>query len=94
MTTSIERASGGTLTVLDTPFRFDDQQTYMLSPPALLGPGDSIRSLCTFDNETGVSVPFGQSSHQEMCFAFALTYPAGALDNGVISLIGATNACW
>jgi hypothetical protein len=29
-----------------------------------------------------------------MCYQFALSYPYGALNNGVLSLIGATNTCW
>ena len=36
-----------------------------------------------------LSVAFGPSSDQEMCYQFAFSYPARALDNGVISLIGA-----
>ena len=41
-----------------------------------------------------LSVAFGPSSNQEMCYNFAYSYPAGALDNGVPSLVGATNTCW
>jgi hypothetical protein len=29
-----------------------------------------------------------------MCYNFTMAYPAHALENGVPSLIGATNTCW
>jgi hypothetical protein len=53
-----------------------------------------VRTECTFDNDTFSTVGFGQALAQEQCFAFALSYPIGALDNGVLSLIGPTNTCW
>ena len=56
--------------------------------------GDVIESTCTFNNTTTSSVAFGQSTEQEMCYQFALAYPYDALNNGVLSLIGATNTCW
>jgi hypothetical protein len=45
-------------------------------------------------NGTTLPVGFGQSTKAEMCYQFAFSYPAGALDNAVPSLIGATNTCW
>ncbi len=45
----------------------------------------------------GARNPTGQQRHsgmQEMCYQFTISYPYGALNNGVISLIGATNTCW
>jgi len=63
-------------------------------PNFVLHANEQITSTCTFDNQTGKNIPFGPSTDQEMCYNFAISYPAGALDNGVISLIGATNTCW
>jgi hypothetical protein len=41
------------------------------------------------------NVRFGQPTTSEMCYAFALSYPVGALDKpGNLSLIGFTNSCW
>jgi hypothetical protein len=78
----------------DHPFQFDYQTNYRLNPTLVLQPGDAITSTCTYQN-TGVgTVGFGQSTKQEMCYQFALSYPYQALDNGVLSLIGATNTCW
>jgi hypothetical protein len=87
-------ATGLTETVFDMPFQFDYQTNYMMNPPVVLMPGDSIKSTCTWMNKGLSSVGFGQSTKQEMCYQFALSYPYGALNNGVLSLIGATNTCW
>ena len=59
-----------------------------------LEPGETIVSTCTFQNMGSRTVGFGTSTDQEMCYQFAVSYPAHALDNGVISLIGASNTCW
>ena len=76
------------------PFVFDQQINYMLSPQYVLQPGETITTTCTFTNSTAGIVTFGQSTNQEMCYQFTLSYPYGALNNGVFSLIGATNTCW
>jgi hypothetical protein len=95
MSSEVTRATGGAKEmVFDLPFQFDYQTNYMMDPPVVLQPGDSIESTCTWQNEGFSSVGFGQSTKQEMCYQFALSYPYGALNNGVISLIGATNTCW
>jgi hypothetical protein len=94
MKTTIQRSSGMSETVFDKPFDFNSQITYIQQTPIVLMPGESITSTCTFDNTTPASVPFGPSTTQEMCYNFTMSYPAQALDNGVISLIGATNTCW
>jgi dopamine beta-monooxygenase len=80
--------------VFDMPFQFDYQTNYMMNPPVVLMPGDTITSTCTWQNNGVGNVGFGQSTKQEMCYQFALSYPYGALNNGVLSLIGATNTCW
>ena len=85
-------ASGADENVFDMPFDFNYQISYEASVE--LQPGDSITSTCTFDNQSSGAVAFGPSSDQEMCYQFAFSWPAGALDNGVPSLVGATNTCW
>ena len=94
MKSEVRRAAGGTDVVFDMPFQFDYQTNYVMNPPVVLQPGDSITSTCTFQNASLGSVGFGQSTKSEMCYQFALSYPYGALNNGVPSLIGATNTCW
>jgi hypothetical protein len=94
MTSVITRVDGKTEMAFDSAFDFNLQIHYPLSPMLVLQPGDSITSTCTFENNTDFAVAFGPSTEQEMCYQFAFTYPARAIDNGVISLIGATNTCW
>ena len=95
MTSEIMRAGSTQFeTVFDKPFTFDYQTNYMLSTPIVMQPGDAIRSTCTFQNRTAGTVGFGQSTKLEMCYQFTVAYPHGALNNGVPSLIGATNTCW
>jgi hypothetical protein len=84
----------GNEVVFDKPFVFDQQVNYMLDKPYVLAPGATITSTCSYRNDTGFIVTFGQPTSSEMCYQFALAYPYGALNNGVPSLIGATNTCW
>jgi hypothetical protein len=95
MQSEVTRAAGGAVdNVFDLPFQFDYQTNYMMNPPVVLQPGDSIKSTCTYQNMGSSTVSFGQSTTQEMCYQFAVAYPYGALNNGVFSLIGAANTCW
>jgi hypothetical protein len=87
-------ATGEVETVFDRDFQFDYQTNYMMNPPVVMMPGDSITSTCTWENKGLSNVGFGQSTKQEMCYQFSLSYPYGELNNGVGSLIGATNTCW
>jgi hypothetical protein len=66
----------------------------MLDTPLVLAAGESIVSTCTFDNTQHGRSAVGPSSEQERCYNFMMSYPAPALDNGTLSLIGATNTCW
>jgi hypothetical protein len=92
MQSVVTRADGTQETVFDKPFDFNYQITY--DAAVELRPGDVITSTCTFQNTSDNSVAFGPSTNQEMCYQFAYSYPAGALENGVPSLVGATNTCW
>jgi hypothetical protein len=94
MNSVIRRANGTMETVFDKPFDFNKQIHYPMTPELVLQPGDAITSTCTFDNHTDAAVAFGPSTEQEMCYQFAFSYPARALNNGVPSLIGASNTCW
>ena len=94
MNAVIKRKSGMMETVFDKPFDFNSQITYLLGTPIVLEAGETIISTCTFNNTTNLGVPFGPSTEQEMCYNFTMSYPKTALDNGVASLIGATNTCW
>jgi hypothetical protein len=90
----VRRANGTDEVVFDKTFDFNRQIHYVNNPYVVLQPGESITSTCTYMNDTGANVAFGAPTSSEMCYQFALSYPAKALDNGVASLIGATNTCW
>jgi hypothetical protein len=69
--------SGGTQEVLvDKPFDFNSQIVY--ATPAVINPGDSLTTTCTYAEPT----PFGQGTNAEMCYNFVTAYPGGALSNG------------
>lgn len=63
--------------VHDEPFSFTEQVNYPTSRQ--LAAGDNVRVTCTFVNDTGAAVPFGDSSNQEMCFAGSYRYPKAEL---------------
>ncbi len=94
MKSTVQRKSGMVETVFDRPFDFNAQITYPVNPLIVLQPGESITSTCTFDNQTDFPVAYGPSSEQEMCYNFTVSYPLGALNNGVVGLNGALNNCW
>jgi hypothetical protein len=91
MRSVVNRASGAVEEVFNQRFDFSQQITYETAID--LFPGDTITSTCTFENESSNLITFGPSTEQEMCYQFAFSYPAGALDNSNISLVGATNTC-
>ena len=92
MKSVVKRKNGMMEEVFNKPFANNSQLQY--DTHVTMEPGETIISTCTFQNDGARSVGFGTSTTQEMCYQFAVSYPAHALDNGVISLIGATNTCW
>jgi hypothetical protein len=94
MRTVVNHKGGMDENIFDKPFVFDQQINYMMNPVYNLMPGDSLTTTCTWQNPNPAPVGFGQSTNQEMCYQFTVSYPYGALNNGVFSLIGATNTCW
>jgi hypothetical protein len=94
MQSVVKHTNGMMETVFDHPFLFDHQVNYFLGSDYILQPGEQITSTCTFNNTTSAPVAFGQSTMQEMCYQFTFAYPYDALNNHVVSLIGATNTCW
>ena len=66
--------SGTARTLYDADYSFNDQVFAEFAPIAM-HKGDQIGVTCTYDNETGKPVSFGQSSFNEMCFAISYLYP-------------------
>ncbi|MGN6107116.1 MAG: monooxygenase [Kofleriaceae bacterium] len=73
----VELIRTGQTTVLhDSAFDFNEQKYYPQSPMVQVQPNDRINVSCTWVNDTGSIVTFGDSSNKEMCFAGLYRYPA------------------
>ena len=66
--------SGGTMNIYDEDYLFE-AQNFREVTPIPLSSGDKILVECTFRNDTGAPVGFGESSDEEMCFAISYRYP-------------------
>jgi mono/diheme cytochrome c family protein len=66
----------------DAPFDFFDQRIYPLDDLAIRD-GDVLTTTCSYENDTGRTVSFGQNSDDEMCFNFVTYYPMGAFQCGL-----------
>ena len=73
MKSTIRRNGGGEEILVDQAFDFNDQRSY--ETPAVIMPGDSILTECTFNGPAS----YGAGTGDEMCYNFVLAYPAGAL---------------
>lgn len=60
----------------DGAFNFMEQAYYRQNPEVQVMQGDTIRTTCTWVNNTGTQISFGDSSDQEMCFTGLYRYPA------------------
>ncbi len=80
--TEIVRGGAGDGEVLvDVPqWNFENQIYYPYEPAIDVTPGDVLRTTCTYTNDTGQNVSFGEGTGDEMCFDFALVYPITAFD--------------
>jgi hypothetical protein len=85
----VDRAGGGQEVVHDEPFSFENQRGY--DQDITIMPGDRITTTCSFNSPA----TFGRGTNEEMCYWFALAYPAGALtDGGLIgTLTHGANSC-
>jgi hypothetical protein len=88
----VNHQNGTQETIFEKAFDFNYQIHYLQKYDLM--PGDTLTASCTFNNTTNQGVPFGESSDTEMCYNFTFAWPAHALENHVVSLIGATNTCW
>jgi hypothetical protein len=88
----INHKDGMKETILDKPFDFNNQEHLFQNYDLM--PGDTMTTICDFNNTTDKGVPFGESSDTEMCYLFTFAWPAHAFENHVASLIGASNTCW
>jgi hypothetical protein len=89
MKVNLERAAGGSEVVHDEAFSFQNQRGYQ--EDITLQPGDKLTTTCTYN----APAAFGKGTNEEMCYWFALAYPAGALTDGAFigALTHGANAC-
>jgi hypothetical protein len=80
MSALINRVDGTQESLFDVPFDFNNQLQY--ETPAVINPGDSITTTCTYTNVETYPIGFGERTIDEMCFNFTLAYPAHALVGG------------
>lgn len=76
---TVKKKSGEEIVMHDQEFQFGEQASYPLKPEVILETGDVVTTSCTYTNTTNETVTFGESTTSEMCFNFAIYYPAGAL---------------
>ena len=73
----IELVRGTTTTVLhDMPYAFGEQKYWLQAPEIQVQSNDKIRVTCTYNNTTGTTIGFGDSSDDEMCFGGMYRYPS------------------
>lgn len=73
----VEWTHGTTTTAIhDKAFTFSEQSYYPQTPTIQVAQGDKIKVTCTYKNNTGQEVTFGDSSNKEMCFSGLYRYPA------------------
>jgi hypothetical protein len=67
--------SDGPVVFHDQAYSFETQLNYRVGPIDVLR-GEKVQYACTFDNPTGQTVSFGDSSDDEMCVLGMYRYPA------------------
>jgi hypothetical protein len=80
MRSVVTRADDSTFDLQDIDYEFESQGFQLVAPTVELLPTDTITTHCTFDNDTGSPVGFGESSDDEMCFTDIFYYPAQSAD--------------
>jgi len=75
----VDRDARPVPTLTDTDFDFNSQQDY--PSDKLIHEGDKLTTTCTFDNDSGRVVNYGESSEDEMCFNFVMMYPPNSISN-------------
>jgi hypothetical protein len=72
----VRRAGSPDIVLQDIPYNFEQQSFQLKTPVVELRPGDVLTSYCTYDNTSGQTVRFGESTDDEMCFTDLFYYPA------------------
>ncbi|MBN4050202.1 hypothetical protein JYT28_00440 [Desulfobulbus sp. AH-315-M07] len=70
----------------DEHYDFEDQQARVLDRFVPMRAGDQVEVRCDFDNRTGDTVHWGESTRDEMCFAAVFRFPRANDPSVVCSL--------
>jgi hypothetical protein len=68
--------AGGTMVYDPTAFSWSEPETIRHDPPFVIPADGGFRFSCSWVNETGETVGFGESANDEMCFFWAYYYPS------------------
>lgn len=80
----VAKAASGDVVLRDGPYDFNEQRFYDTGE-VQLAQGERVEITCTYDNDTGGEVTFGDSTDQEMCFATTYRYPKlGSSVGGIV----------
>lgn len=61
--------------LLDQPYAFDEQRFQLLTPQLTSTAGGKLQVECSYMNPSLETVPFGERSEEEMCYALTFIYP-------------------
>jgi hypothetical protein len=62
--------------LIDIPkWDFHWQMSYFTAAPSIIGPSDSLTLDCTWDNPSANTIRWGESTSDEMCFAYVYVTP-------------------
>lgn len=75
MKSVITRSGSPDIVLQDIPYDFESQ-AFHTTDLVELQPNDTLTTYCSYDNTTGATVSFGESSNDEMCFTDLYYYPA------------------
>jgi hypothetical protein len=76
MKSVVTRTGSPDIVLQDVDYNFEHQVFNLMPALVELQSGDVVTTNCTYDNTTMGTVPFGQSSTDEMCFTDLFYYPA------------------
>lgn len=78
MSIKINRKGGGTETLHDADFDFENQISHPINDVVLKN-GDTMTTVCSYTNDENRQIPFGEKTQTEMCYGFVTAWPAGKL---------------
>jgi hypothetical protein len=86
----VAKTSTGTPLLDDTTW--DEPPPHFYDPPIMMNPGDAIDWTCTYQNNTGMTLTFGNSAAtNEMCIFVGRYYSTNADDVQIVCMAAADN---